>query len=111
MARLLGPLKPKESQGSADGIKKACRVQCASVSLGSFNCFMLQHVFWFVVLVCLGSFNFFVLQHVFFVLSVGSRTCGLVCACACVGALLCACVVAAAVCLSFCLSLGLFVVA
>ena len=38
---------------------------CASVYFGSFNFFVLQHVFWFVVLVCLGSFNFFVLQHVF----------------------------------------------
>ena len=38
---------------------------CASVYFGSFNFFVLEHVFWFVVLVCLGSFNFFVLQHVF----------------------------------------------
>ena len=45
--------------------KKTCRVQCACECFGSFNFFVLQHVFWFVVLVCLGSFNFFVLQHVF----------------------------------------------
>ncbi len=38
---------------------------CASVYFGSFNFFVLQHVFWFVVLVCLGSFNLFVFQHVF----------------------------------------------
>ncbi len=38
---------------------------CASVCFGSFNFFVFQHVFWFVVSVCLGSFNFFVLQHVF----------------------------------------------
>ncbi len=58
--------KPSKAKPNLSNLFLCQNVFCrASAYFGSFNFFGLEHVFWFVVLVCLCSFNFFVLQHVF----------------------------------------------